>query len=58
MRQYGADPDSPLSAATGRLSPALLTFLRADPNGPVPVVTRRVLRTWLTEIDTLTRQRG
>lgn len=58
VRQYGADPDSPLSAATGRLSPALLTFLRADPNGPVPVVTRRVLRTWLTEIDTLTRQRG
>jgi hypothetical protein len=44
-----------LASAGGR--PDLIDFLRADPARPVPAVTRRVLHVWLTEIDTLTRQR-
>lgn len=58
VRTYGADPADPLAAATGRLSPKLVAFLRADPDVPAPVLTRRVLHSWLTEIDNLTRQRG
>lgn len=57
VRHHGADPADPLASAGGRLSPDLIDFLRADPARPVPAVTRRVLHVWLTEIDTLTRQR-
>lgn len=57
VRSYEADPDDPLAAAPGRLSPGLIEFLRAEPDGRVPYVTRRALHAWLTEIDTLERQR-
>ncbi len=57
VRRHGADPEDPLAAAAGRLSPGLLAFLRADPDR-MPYVTRRALHAWLTEIDNLERQRG
>ncbi len=55
VRDHGADPDDPWPTARGLLAPQLVTFL-ADADAPPPALTRRLLHSWLTQIDHLTKR--